>query len=320
MSYRLTDRLSRTVLLALLAATLGWASPQSNGSIASPGLAAAQTRSVRASAAPAPTSTLPNARDSVKFLVIGDSGTGDRAQYDVAAQIARAHMRFKFDLAIMLGDNLYGSESASAYENKFARPYKPLLDAGVKFYAALGNHDEPSQRFYKPFNMDEKRYYTHGKGDVRFFVLDSTYMTPEQVEWLEKELQRSNEKWKIPYMHHPIYSSGEKHGSERDLQLLLEPLFLKHGVDAVFAGHEHFYERLKPQKGIVYITQGGAAKLRRGNIRDNSAMTAKGFDTDRSFTLIEILEDHLFFETISRVGAIVDSGVITRREIVEASE
>jgi hypothetical protein len=264
-------------------------------------------------------STLPNAENSVKFLVIGDSGTGDSSQYAVATKIAEARQRFPFEFAIMLGDNLYGSEGPSAYVRKFERPYKPLLDAGVKFYAALGNHDEPAQRFYKPFNMDGQRYYTHGKGDVEFFVLDSTYMTPQQIGWLKDELSRSNAKWKIPYFHHPIYSSGERHGAERDLQVLVEPLFLQHGVDVVFAGHEHFYERLKPPKGIVYITQGGAAKLRRGNLRDNSTLTAKGFDTDRSFTLAEILEDHMFFETISRTGQVVDSGVITRREVNEAA-
>ena len=87
----------------------------------------------------------------------------------------------------------------------------------------------------------------------------------------------------------------------------------------VFAGHEHFYERLKPQKGIFYITQGGAAKLRRGNIRNNSAMTAKGFDTDRSFTLVEINGDQMYFETISRLGQTVDAGVFTRREVTDSS-
>jgi predicted phosphodiesterase len=265
-----------------------------------------------------PKSTLPNAKGSVKFLVIGDSGTGDRNQYAVAQKILEAHARFPFEFAIMLGDNLYGRENAAAYESKFARPYKPLLDAGVKFYASLGNHDEPSQRFYEPFNMGGKRYYTFDKGDVRLFALDSTYMSPEQVTWLKNELERSNEKWKIAYMHHPLYSSGERHGSERDLRELIEPLFLANGVDIVFAGHEHFYERLTPQKGIVYITQGGAAKLRRGNIRDNSVMTARGFDTDRSFTLVEIFEDHMYLETISRTGQIVDSAVITRRELNDA--
>jgi hypothetical protein len=145
-------------------------------------------------------------------------------------------------------------------------------------------------------------------------VLDSTYMPPPQVEWLQKELEGNNKKWKIAYFHHPIYSSGERHGSEVDLRTLIEPLFLKNGVDVVFAGHEHFYERLKPQQGIYYFVQGGAAKLRRGNIRNNSTMTAKGFDTDNSFTLVEIEGDRMFFETLSRRGVIVDSGVIPRRE------
>ena len=108
-------------------------------------------------------STLPNDPDSVKFLVIGDSGTGDRYQYDVAAKIVDARMRFPFEFAIMLGDNLYGSERPNDYVNKFEKPYKPLLDAGVKFYASLGNHDDPSQRFYEKFNMDGKRYYSFRK-------------------------------------------------------------------------------------------------------------------------------------------------------------
>jgi hypothetical protein len=267
----------------------------------------------------APRTTLPNEADSVKFLVIGDTGTGDRYQYDVAAKIVDVHTRFPFEFVIMMGDNMYGGEKPIDFVNKFEKPYKPLLDGGVKFYASLGNHDDPSQRFYQKFNMDGKRYYTFRRKDVEFFVLDSTYMAPAQVNWLRDELKRSDAKWKIPYFHHPIYSSGERHGSELDLQKVVEPLFVENGVDVVFAGHEHFYERLKPQKGIVYITQGGSAKLRRGNLRDNSQMTAKGFDTDRSFTLVEIVGDHLFFETISRLGEAVDSGQFPRREVAEAT-
>ena len=274
-----------------------------------------QAQAPAGAAVKAPASVLPLTRDSVKFAVIGDTGTGGRAQYDVARRMVEAHSRFPFDFAIMLGDNLYGAENPSDFVDKFERPYKPLLDAGVKFYAALGNHDEPAQRFYKPFNMDGKRYYTFSKGDVEFYVLDSTYMTPAQVEWLQKELAASKARWKIAYMHHPLYSSGERHGSEIDLRVLIEPLFLKHGVDVVFAGHDHFYERLKPQKSIYYITQGGSAKLRRGNIRDNSALTAKGFDTDNSFIVVEIAGDQMFFETISRTGQTVDSGSIARREV-----
>jgi predicted phosphodiesterase len=270
--------------------------------------------------APGPTASLPKDGDSIKFLVIGDTGTGSRSQYDVGARIAEAYKQFPFEFAIMLGDNLYGTEGPSAYVNKFEKPYKPLLDAGVKFYATLGNHDEPSQRFYKPFNMEGKRYYTFRKGDAEFFVADSTYVTPEQVKWLSEALDRSDAKWKIAYFHHPLYSSGAKHGSELDLQQLFEPLFIKSGVDVVFAGHEHFYERIKPQKGIYYFTQGGGAKLREGNIRARSALTARGFDTDNSFTLIEIVDDQMFFETISRRGQVVDSGSLLRREVTNSTQ
>jgi len=299
------------VLSAVACAGLPPAFPNTGQIVTAPGQVNAGAPTLR--------SALPNTKDSVKFLVIGDSGTGDRAQFEVAARIASVQQTFRFDRAIMLGDNLYGRNNAAAYRNKFERPYAPLLEAGVKFYASLGNHDDAAQRFYAPFNMDRRHYYSHGTGDVRFFALDSTYMSPEQLQWIQEELSRSNEKWKIAYMHHPMYSSGQRHGPTPALRASLEPLFARYGVDVVFAGHEHFYERMRPQGGIVYVIQGGAAKLRRGNIRRNSEITAQGFDSDRSFTLAEIVGDQMYLETISRTGTIVDSTVITRREVLGAS-
>src|SRR6185295_12814762 len=118
---------------------------------------------------------------------------------------------------------------------------------------------------------------------VRFFSLDSNYLDKVQLEWLEKQLAASGSDWKIMFFHHPIYSSGEKHGSNVELRGALEPLFIKYGVDVVFAGHEHFYERIKLQEGIQYFIVGSSAKLRNGNISQKSPMTAKGFDTDNVF-------------------------------------
>ena len=251
-----------------------------------------------------PQARLPMRDGSTRFAIIGDSGTGGSKQVEVAKQLAVARQRFPFEFAIMLGDNLYGSEKSSDYERKFERPYKPLLDAGVKFYAALGNHDDPNQRFYKPFNMNGERYYSFKpslKSSVRFFAIDSNYMDQRQLDWLEKELAASGSDWKICYFHHPIYSSGERHGSNLVLREQLEPVFLKHGVDVVFTGHEHFYERLKPQKGISYFIAGSSAKLRRGNL-GNSSMTAFGYDDGYTFMLAEIVDDELYFETITENG------------------
>jgi hypothetical protein len=93
------------------------------------------------------------------------------------------------------------------------------------------------------------------------------------------------------------------------LRKVLEPLFIKYGVGAVFTGHEHFYERIKPQHDIYYFISGAAGKLRRGNIR-RSDITAKGFDSDHSFMLVEIVDDRLHFQVVSRAGETVDSGVL----------
>ena len=253
----------------------------------------------------------PRADDSVRFAVIGDSGTGSSRQYELAERLAAARDVFPFTFVLMMGDNIYGSDRARDFQKKFELPYKPLLDADVPFYASLGNHDDPNQRLYKPFNMDGHRYYTFSRGPVTFFVLDTMYVDRAQLDWLERELSGSHARWKVAYGHHPMYSSGGRHGSEVDLRTLVEPLFVKYGVDVVLAGHEHFYERLRPQQHIYYFTSGAAGKLRRGDIRRGS-LTAAGFDQDLSFMLMEIAGDELHFQVVSRTGEIVDRGTLER--------
>ena len=259
---------------------------------------------------------LPNKDDSVKFGVLGDFGNGSREQYETGAEMGRVHQRFPFEFVITVGDNIYGAERQRNFEQRFEIPYKALLDNGVKFYASLGNHDDRQQVNYKLFNMDGKEYYTMkpSKGSVKFFALESTYLAPEQIVWLEKELQDSREDWKIPYFHHPPYSSGERHGSEGNIRKALEPLFIKYNVSVVFTGHDHFYERVKPQQGIVYFVVGSGGQLRRGNIDRRTGITAAGNDTDRAFLVAEIDGDDMYFNAIARTGAVIDSGKITRRK------
>jgi calcineurin-like phosphoesterase family protein len=257
---------------------------------------------------------LPLKPGSLRFAVIGDSGTGGYGQREIGDRMAEYHARFPFELVLMLGDNIYGRKSARDYVDKFERPYKRLLDQKVKFFAALGNHDNADQRFYKLFNMNGERYYSWkaDQGNVRFIALDTNYMDPPQIEWLGRELGGARENWKICFFHHPLYSSGSRHGSDLDLRRVLEPIFLKFGVNVVFAGHDHFYERMNPQKGIHYFVSGAAGKIRPGNIL-RSELTAKGFDREQHFMLVEVAGDQLHFQAISRKGITVDSGVIIRR-------
>ena len=256
---------------------------------------------------------LPLKSGSVRFLVLGDAGTGGREQYEVSNQILRFGKRFPFTFAIMLGDNIYGSERPQDFEKKFTQPYKPLIEGGVEFHAALGNHDDPNQRYFKPFNLGGARYRTFKKGNVRFFVIDSNYLDPAQVKWLEKELAASGSDWKIAYFHHPLYTTARR-GPEVELRAVLEPIFLKHGVDVVFTGHEHIYERFNPQKGIYHFTVGGAAKLRKGDTRPGGIIAAR-YDRDRSFLLAEVAGDTLYFQAVTRQGLVVDKGSLVRREI-----
>jgi hypothetical protein len=256
---------------------------------------------------------LPNRPDSVKFAAIGDNGTGDRPQYEVAQQMTSAHSRFPFDFVIMLGDNMYGGQQPNDFVRKFEQPYAALLAANVKFQASLGNHDRPENASYGPFNMNGQRYYTYVRKNVRFLALDSTLMDRKQLDWIDATLRDSREDWKVCYFHHPLYSNASRHGSSIDLRLQMEPIFLKNGVNVVFSGHDHVYERLRPQKGIYYFVSGAAGQLRRGNM-EPSEQTAASFDQDQSFMLVEVAGLEMFFQSISRTGRVVDSGVIRRQQ------
>lgn len=257
---------------------------------------------------------LPNGKDSLKFFVLGDFGTGGSSQYELAERMARVRERFPAELVITVGDNIYGGERPQDFRKKFEDPYKPLLDAGVEFRASLGNHDSREQARYGLFNMEGRTYYSFKapKQNVKFVALETDYPTPKQIEWLTGELE-GREDWIIPYFHHPLYSSGKRHGSHLDLREVLEPLFIGSRVSVVFAGHDHFYERTKPQHGIVHFVVGSGGQLRRNGYERNSPITAAADDTARIFLAAEIDGDSLHFAAIDADGRLVDAGVITRR-------
>lgn len=258
-----------------------------------------------------PSLAVPNGAGSLKFAVIGDNGSGDDGQYGVAAQMEAVRRIFAFGFVIMMGDNFYGSQDAPGRVKKFEKPYKPLLDAGVTFHAALGNHDKLAVIDYPPLNMGGQRYYTFVRGEVRFFVLDTNVMDAPQLRWFEQALQQAGERWKVAFFHHPLYGNAGRHGSAVDMRVLLEPLLVRYGVAVALSGHDHVYERLQPQKGVHYFVVGSSGKLRKGDL-ERSGTTAAGFDRDQAFMIVEVDGDELFFQTISRAGETVDSGVIRR--------
>lgn len=273
--------------------------------------------------------TLPDSLTSVKFAVIGDSGRGTTPQHDVAAQMRRYRERFKYDFVVMLGDNIYeGPASPEDYRLKFEEPYRDLLDAGVKFYAVLGNHDDPRQVAYAPFNMHGERYYTFVPPEdlltriatrVEFFAVDSTNLDRGQLQWLDERLAQSKADWKVVLLHHPLYTSGRYRNASRAHRWALEPILTRHRVDAVFSGHEHIYQRSELQKGIQYFVSGGAGSLRLGD-GVAAPFVARTYDGDYHFMLVEIEKNALHFQAISRKGETIDAGTVRRPETTRAGD
>ena len=256
--------------------------------------------------------TLPVKDGSVRFAVIGDTGSGSDKQREVGEMMAQYRAVYPFEFVLMMGDNLYGGEAPKDFEKKFSEPYKALLDNKVKFYATLGNHDQALQINYANFNMNGKEYYRFKKGNVAFYSLNSNYMDKKQVEWLESELSKDTSDWKVCFFHHPPYSSAKKHGSDPQLREVVEPIFIKYGVNVVLTGHDHVYERIKPQKGIYYFVSGAGGQLRAGDVKETSALVEKSYDRDNHFMLFEVAGDQMYFQAISRTGETIDSGVIAR--------
>jgi acid phosphatase len=272
--------------------------------------------------------------NEIRFAAIGDAGTGSKDQYKTAQQMLQAQGKTNFNLLLFLGDNIYENGSPKDFEKKFIKPYAPLFKRGVEFRGVLGNHDARSENGVllqqMILNMGTKTYYSFEKKDklVEFFAIDSTNMvmetppseTIEQLKWFEEALAKSTAKWKVVFLHHPLYSSADRHGlngpdNEEMLRVrkLLEPLYIKYGVQISINGHDHVYERTKPQNGVNYFTSGAGGKLRKGNFKVDSPFFASGNDQVSSFMLFSIKPESIKFWAIGIDGKVLDSGLIQRK-------
>jgi hypothetical protein len=215
--------------------------------------------------------TAPEEPDSgFSFAVVGDSGTGSKAQRAVASLLERMQP----DLILHTGDVVYPKGDDADYDPKFFAPYRRVIDS-VPVFPSLGNHDVETkngapylENFYLPRNDLESagRYYSFDWGNAHFVALDSELYyddeggDPErQKAWLERDLGETRQPWKFVFFHRPPYSSSE-HGSDLLVREDLEPVLARHGVDLVFNGHDHDYERTVQIKGVTYVVTGGGGK------------------------------------------------------------
>lgn len=273
------------------------------------------------------------APDEVRFAAVGDTGTGDREQYEVAEQMLRIQEKSRFDLLLFLGDNIYESGSPGDFEKKFLKPYERLIQNQVELRACIGNHDARNQYGIllqkMIFRMGAKTYYSFNRknGLIEFFALDSTILVKEnelernlQIGWFEQNLEKSKAIWKIVFLHHPLYSSAQKHGLDSgdegemmNVRDLIEPLLKKYKVNIVLNGHDHVYEHPQPKAGINYFTSGTGGKLRRGNLDRTSPFFGFGNDETNSFILFSVKTEAGEFWAIDSQGNILENGKILNK-------
>jgi predicted phosphodiesterase len=259
---------------------------------------------------------LPSIRGSTTFALIGDSGSGDDAQQAVAkAMLTYFTTARRFSFVLMLGDNLYHDD----YNSEFLGAYKPLLDRGVKFYAALGNHDRELEIHFKPFNMEDRDRYSFDQGNARFVALNSNHPgDPEQLKWLDGVFANAGDKWRICFFHHPLYSSGNHAAEARDvIRPALEEALVRNRVNVVFTGHEHLYERIKPQRGVHHFVSGGGGRYLykvRPSAFDEVAVS------EHHFMVAQIAGDRMLFAAITSAQKLLDCGVIYRASNMKADD
>ena len=249
----------------------------------------------------------PTAADFVRFAAVGDIGDGSENEASVARAILALHRQRPLGLLLLLGDVIYPNGDPVQME-KFRRPYAPLL-AAVETKTTLGNHDIKTDRdaFMAAFGMPA-RYYTFTRGPAQFFAVDSSkgVIDGSQRAWLERALQRSRARWKIVFMHVPVFSSGI-HGNNAALRSALQPLFDRYDVSLVLAGHDHDYERTTPIAGTVYVVSGGGCCPRSMGSQSFTARAATGLN----FIVVEAGPASLHLEALGPSGQMLDRVTLT---------
>jgi hypothetical protein len=203
---------------------------------------------------------LPDAARPLTFVVFGDSRHG---LAEVPRLVAAAR-RVDPDLVLYTGDLAPSGNDADGWRGFFAAT-APLF-ADVPVYPALGNHellyDAGATRFRRTFALPdggrERLYYSFRRGPAAFLVLDGNSPTPAQTAWLREALEAARRD-AVPHvfvlLHQPPFSVGEHCGSALAMPEWVA-LFERYRVRAVFAGHDHAYERME-RNGVRYFVSGG---------------------------------------------------------------
>lgn len=264
------------------------------------------------------------------FLVFGDSGMGGPEQYRLAARMTD----YRPDFIVHTGDLIYPGGERWHYRERFFEPYAPLIRE-VPFWPSLGNHDVGKRNRGEPFRevFDLPRNGPSGEppennywfeyADARFVILDTNVkaedLRDEIAPWCEQALASATTRWKFVVFHHPPYTNG-KHTPNQSVRDFLVPVFDRTGVDVVFCGHDHLYERTVPMRGgaaadggVVYVVSGaGGAELYKLK-KDAPTYFAASYDGTHGFTVIGIDGETLSLRQVDVDGKTIDDWSMSKK-------
>ncbi|OGG94764.1 MAG: hypothetical protein A2527_06085 [Candidatus Lambdaproteobacteria bacterium RIFOXYD2_FULL_50_16] len=249
-------------------------------------------------------------RQEIRFVAIGDAGTGESAQLQVAQAMAQTCQAKGCDFVLLLGDNHYPRGVTSVndpqFQNQFEIPYK---DLDLPFLVVLGNHDikgsPEAQKYYSlisnKWKMPDFNYHFKA-GPVEFYGLNSNCSL---AAWsrLYDWLGQAGEPWQVVFQHHNFYSSGAHGNASWPLRAFFEARF-GNQVDLVISGHEHQLEHLKnPNSQTDYLISGGGGQTYGGSVPAKPKENSLFLSTQPGFMWVQAQKDLLEVEFFDLYGA-----------------
>lgn len=274
-----------------------------------------------------------DARAGARFLVFGDSGSGKPIQFKLADRMRQE----EFDFVLHTGDATYNSATPMQVRHRFLGPYTDIM-ARVPFYVSMGNHDLETDEGRPTFDVlpmptnevdGSERYFAFEYGCVRVICLDSQQGidaadTP-QLQWLERTLAKPTEAtWTIVITHEPTHTWGA-YAPHAHMRRWVAPILERHGVDIVFAGDDHNYQRTLPMRGSealpledthhivgppapIYIVTAGGGKNLYGVHEPNGLVAGV---SAFHFVTVDARPDRLFLRALGAEGEVLDSFTLT---------
>jgi 3',5'-cyclic AMP phosphodiesterase CpdA len=257
--------------------------------------------------APLTSAAPPGVKDAVRFVALGDSGTGGAAELAIAQRISAEN----FDLMLFLGDIAYEQGSAQQLQSNFFAVFKDFLRY-VPAYTTIGNHERVTRLgrpYFEAFVLPEpERYYSFDWGDIHFVAIDTTQRDAKQLVWLDDDLSKNKLPWTIVFGHHPMYTNSLR-GAQLWIRRSFANILTRHKVDLVLTGHEHQYERFRIADVNYVISGGGGGQLTHFWGRSRALKQA----AVHHFLSFEVTASHLTMKAIDISGHEIETLKLTKQ-------